>query len=185
MTKRWLGMDRRGLVKAARAWLLAGAVTVGAAMATPVASAAPATQEIRSIDCSSLLGAGSYSNPKRVGAITQVTIVYDCPPLTSGRPFNVTYFAFALPGQPTPDAGVLTSYAAGSRDSGVHPRLAWGAQTTKGSLSAAYYNDGQFEGFYHSMNDLWAGNAWLVGAEKLSSPLGSLQTAWYTVTFVP
>jgi hypothetical protein len=114
-----------------------------------------------------------------------VLAVAPAPALAADGVRYVTYFAFSLPNEPTPDAAVGTFYAAGSADSGVHPRLAWGPQTQKGAAQSQYYSDGQVEGFSQSMSDLWAGNGWRLGAEKLSSPLGSLQTAWYSVTFIP
>jgi len=163
--------------------LFAALITFGASALVP--SAPASAQEVQYIDCGSLRGAGSYGDPIQIGAITQVTVVYDCAPITSGTGFNVRYFAFSLPYGPSPDAVVMTSYAAGVGDSGVHPRLAWGPQTVKGSRGAAYISDGNLEGFYHVMTDLWAGDGWRLGAEKLRNPLGSTQTAWYHVTFVP
>ena len=150
----------------------------------PSGREAAAQTPVRYLDCRSLAGAGAYANPLRVGAITQTTIVRNCPPLTSGTGFNVRYFSFSLPRTPSSGSYVMTMYNSAT-GSGVHPRLAWGASTVKGSLSSKYYRNGQTEGFYHSMADLWAGDAWRVGAEKLSSPLGSLQTAPYSVVFQP
>ena len=161
----------------------------GSLLAVPHSASAQgveAAASIRYLDCRSLAGTGSYSDPKRVGAITQTTIVTNCPPLTSGSGFNVRYFSFALNQRPTAQSYVMTYYQrSSSAESGVHPRLAWGAITVKNSLSAKYYRSGSLEAFYHTMGDLWAGGSWRLGAEKLSSPLGSLRTAPYNIAFVP
>ena len=168
-----------------RAILLTVAVLASVATSAAVPKGAAAAEGVRYLDCRSLAGAGSYSSPKWVGAITQPTVVYGCPPLTSGAGFNVRYFAFSLPRNPSADSFVMTYYESGAAGSGVHPRLASGASTVKRSSSAQYYSDAKIKGFYHAMADLWAGGSWRLGAEKLSSPLGSTQTASYNIVFVP
>jgi hypothetical protein len=149
-----------------------------AAPTTPAAARAP-----RTLDCRYLSGAGTYSNPKWIGSITDVTYVVNCPPLRSGAGYNVVYFSFSMPRTPSSGSAVMTYYQRGT-GSGIHPRLAWGATTVRGSLAAYYYLDSTYEGFYHSMGGLSAGT-WRLGAEKLSSPLGSTVTAWYNILLVP
>ncbi len=144
-----------------------------------------AAANVDSFDCTSMAGSGSYARPLRIGRVTRPTIVLDCPGLTSGRGFNVRYFSFSLPDRPTTESAVATHYlSAGNGLSGVHPRVAAGPRTVKHSLDAHYFNDGTYEGFYHVLADLTAGT-YRLGAEKLSSPLASIETDSFNVIIIP
>jgi hypothetical protein len=147
------------------------------------AAAAPSP---RYLDCAALPGAGTYANPSVIGSITMPTVVQNCPPLASGAAYAVRYFRFNLPKQPSASSAVLTYYQLRTTaQSGVHPCLLWSPWTVKDSLGTGYQDAKGYKGFYHPMSDLWAGTGWLIGAEKLSSPLGSVQTAPYNVLLTP
>lgn len=151
-----------------------------------VAQPASAAASPRYLNCAALPGVGSFANPRIIGSITVPTVVQNCPPLTSGAANAVRYFRFNLPRQPSGNSAVLTYYqlrVAGQ--SGVHPRLVWAPWTVKGSMGTAYLDARGYKGFYHPMGDLWSGSGWLLGAEKLTSPLGSVQTAPYNVLVTP
>lgn len=59
------------------------------------------------------------------------------------------------------------------------------AVTVKHSLDADFMRLGDLEGFAHATAGLLAEGTWLLGAEKLSSPLGSLVTEKFNVVIVP
>lgn len=147
------------------------------------ATAAPPSP--RYLNCAALPGAGTYANPRVIGAVKIPTVVRNCPPLSSGAQ-AVSYFRFNLPKQPSANSAVLTYYQLRTAaQSGVHPKLVWSPWTMKGSLGTGYLDARGYKGFYHPMADLWAGKGWLLGAEKVSSPAGSVQTAPYNVLVTP
>ena len=160
-------------------------LTAATAFATTAPDVAEAASPYRQISCTRLAGSGTYSNPYRIGTITQPTIVVGCRPLTSGRGFNTRYFSFDFRRQPSAGSAVMTYYQRrNASESGVHPRISSGPWTVKNSLSARYWRSGSLEGFYHLTRDLRPGQ-YRVGAEKLRSPLSSLQTASYNILIVP
>jgi hypothetical protein len=132
------------------------------------------------LDCSQLPGSGSFTDPLVIGTVTQTTIARGCRPLTSGSPYNVEYFVFELPSPAPPSSNAGSSYVlAPDADSAVHPRLA----TTGGFTLLTSSADG-----YWLNNDPGAGRrlpiggrvgTYILGFEKLFSPLGSLSTPPY------
>jgi hypothetical protein len=140
---------------------------------------------IRTIACSSLAGTGSYADPLRIGTVTRQTLIRGCAPLRSGAGFNVRYFLVGFARRPSRDAAVMTYYEPGGAGvSGVHPRVALGASTVRHSAEAMPYVDGRYRGFYLRLRGLGPGT-YRLGAEKLSSPLGSIVTARFHIAIVP
>ena len=155
-----------------------------AAVTGALALAAPAAAAV-TLDCRSLSGSGQYSDPVLIGAVTQPVVVANCPPLSSGAGFAVRYFSFSLPSGASASGVAMTYYRPGGPElSGVHPRLVRPPFTLKHSLAAIYTSGNGLEGFYHPIGDIGAG-AFLLGAEKLSSPLGSVQTVWFNILIKP
>src|SRR5689334_7805653 len=82
-------------------------------------------QNGRVLDCGSLSGAGSYSNPLRLGVIAGPIHVAGCSGLRSGSAFNVMYFAFELAAPPAPGTVVVGVVpGALNQTTAVHPRIA-------------------------------------------------------------
>ncbi|WP_033344324.1 hypothetical protein [Catenuloplanes japonicus] len=164
--------------------LIAAAAALFVAPSPATAVKAMAATQTRTLSCAALPGSGSYSDPRLIGDVTGPVVVRDCPALSSGAGFAVRYFRFNLPGQPSASSAALIYYPQGGV--GVHPRLVWPPRTVKGSTGGTGYLDQQgYTGFFHPMGDLWAGNGWLLGAEKLRSPLNSTQTSRYNVLITP
>jgi hypothetical protein len=169
---------------AALALLLAVPASAGA---TPVATAAAGTTPATagSLDCGSLSGSGSYGDPSRIGTVSGPVVISGCSPLRSGAGLAVRYFSFDLAAAPSSSSLVLTRYRPGAGPTGVHPRLSSGPRTLKGSRQARFVRSGGYEGFAHTLADVAGTGPWRVGAEKLSSPLGSTVTSPYDVVIVP
>jgi hypothetical protein len=144
-----------------------------------------AIKAVRYINCRALFGAGSFSNPLRVGLIRGITVVYGCPGLTSGRGFNVRYYMFTT----TYQAGVGS--AIGTRFilrpgaiSAVHPRLALtnGITLRTSSVHGFWVRNPPVLYRYLPVQGLFAGT-YIFGAEKLDSPLRSLRTPDFDIVF--
>ncbi|WP_157546799.1 hypothetical protein [Hamadaea tsunoensis] len=167
--------------------LAMGVAALGVAIAGTVASATPAeAATTRYLNCATLAGSGSYSNPKLLGTISVRTVVQNCPALSSGSGYNLRYFKFTLPRGASGSSLALTYYhRTSSSQSGVHPRIANGAYTVRSAASSRYYQDSYYQGFYQALYGLPAGSNYRLGAEKLSSPLGSVRTAPFNILIVP
>jgi hypothetical protein len=168
-------------ILAAAGLALAGAGTATAAPQAHTASSIAA----RTISCGSLSGSGSYANPYVIGRVTGPTVVAGCAPLRSGAGYTVRYFSFQFAAPPSARSAVGTRYRPTAGRSGVHPRVASGPVTIKRSLGATYFEGHGYQGFGHTFSDVRGTGPWRLGAEKLSSPLGSLITASYDVVIVP
>jgi hypothetical protein len=147
--------------------------------------AAPASAATVTVDCRHLPGTGEYANPLRVGTVTRPVVIMNCPPLSAGKGLAVRYFSFVLTAGASASGVAMTYYLPGGPGlSGVHPRLVRPPYTLKKSSAAFYTSGAGLEGFYQPIGDIGAGG-FLLGAEKLSSPLGSLPTVWFNVLIKP
>lgn len=143
------------------------------------------------ISCSSLRGAGTFSNPLVIGVVTRPVQVVNCPALSSGRSFNVRYFSFSLRSRGSRNSFVATGANLTTRvPSAVHPRIAsvsgFTLLTTSSSVASWVGNPNQ-PGFVWRMlpmNSL-AANTYILGAEKIDSPLRSTQTPAFTIAINP
>jgi hypothetical protein len=134
------------------------------------------------ISCSSLPGAGSFSNPLVIGVVTRNVLVRGCAPLTSGAGFNLTYFSFSL-SSTAPGAALVASLyqLAPPAISAVHPRLATaGGLTLSTSSSDGIWLGDPPYGRALPIGGLAPGS-YRLGMEKLDSPLRSLSTPAYNV----
>jgi hypothetical protein len=138
------------------------------------------------INCASLNGAGTFSNPKWLGSIDRTTKVVWCPGLTSGAGFNSRYYAFDLT-RSAPASSIIGPAFILTQDaqSAVHPRLALpNGFTLLTSLShGQWYSQPPWLLRYLPIGGLLAGRYWL-GVEKLDSPLRSLQTPSFDILIV-
>ena len=173
---------RRPTGRRARFVLAATLASTAALAAAPSYSASAA---YRVLDCRRLPGTGSFSDPVRIGILRRSTLVRSCRGLKSGRPFNVRYFSFTLTRRAPPGSavGALFTLRANAK-SAVHPRLA----TTDGWTLARSTTDGFWTGqspklgrFIRispipSTGQTLGAGTWIVGYEKLDSPLRSLRT---------
>ena len=172
-----------------KSWLLASLLLLTGGLFGSVSPAAAGT--LRTISCSSLPGAGTYSNPFRIGAVTTTTVVTDCAPLTSGSGFNTRYFSFTLT-QSAPSGsavGMITTLTP-TAQSAVHPGL---INPTNGWVIADSMSEGFWIGQYPTIgrflnisplqryNIALPAGAWVLRASKLDSPLRSLTTPSYHV----
>jgi hypothetical protein len=130
--------------------------------------------------CPLLPGAGTFSHPLLLGTITQTTVARLCQPLTSGPGFNHVYFSFTLPSS-APSGSYVAAHFETTPDalSAVHPRLAsTGGVTLKTSSS-----DGVWFGDPPNIRaipiDGLAPGTYILGFEKLDSPLRSLTTPYW------
>jgi len=168
--------------------ILAVALTVAlttVAGALPCAAPASAAGATVVVDCRRLTGGGHYADPLRIGAVTEPVVVVNCPPLTSGAASAVRYFSFELPAGAGAAGVAMTYYTPGGPAlSGVHPRLIRAPYTVKHSSAALYTSGNGLEGFLHPIGDLGPGS-FLLGAEKLPSPLGSVRTVWFNILIRP
>ena len=167
-----------------RRMLISALTAAVAAAAGAVVLPQPAAATVAA-DCRRLAGSGRYSDPVRIGAVTQPVFLVNCPPLTSGTGYAVRYFSFSLPAGASPAGLAMTYYKPGGPGlSGVHPRVVRPPHTVQHSSAAIYTSGGGMEGFYQPIGELGTGR-FLLGAEKLSSPRGSVQTVWFNVVIKP
>ncbi|MDN0200713.1 hypothetical protein [Streptomyces sp. S.PNR 29] len=159
---------------------------VGGLVASPASAGSTKGLEFQDIPCNSLQGSGTYSDPLRLGSVGRPIFLSECPPLRSGVGYNVRYFSFEYEQNPSQDSFAGTFYmVSGTGASGVHPRMSLNGVTMRHSLDAKFTRLGDLEGFAHATAGLPAEGTWRLGAEKLSSPLGSLVTEEFNVVIVP
>jgi hypothetical protein len=136
--------------------------------------------------CSDLNGAGSLNDPLRLGEITRKTIVRDCAPLTSGKPYDVRYFSFTLGEKPGIGAVAGARFILSDRQSSAtNPRLISGGVTVKDTSEGEWAGDSPyFTGRFLRIDDIGSGS-YVLGFEKLTSPLGSLSSPPFDVEIDP
>lgn len=78
--------------------------------------------DVVNIDCSTLVGSGSFSNPLNIGPISSTTFITGCPSLTPGSGFNKRSFIFRLEQLPTQNSAICTGVTSDS-NSAVHPSI--------------------------------------------------------------
>jgi hypothetical protein len=166
-------------------------VAVSAALLTGLAGATPASASTE-YSCSDLSGAGSFSDPLQIGVVEGDVVISDCAPLTSGEGYDVEYFSFTLD-SPAPEVSYVASRFTLTSDaiSAVNPRLATsGGYTLLHSSSGVWLGDEpNFTGRLQYLSplggnggDLNAGT-YVLGMEKIDSPLRSLTTPSYNIVF--
>ncbi len=156
-----------------------------------VATAAPARSlTFRQLKCSALGGAGTFSDPIVIGSITTPTQVTNCERLSSGVSYNHRYYQFTLESDASAEAaaGAVVRTTRDAR-SAVHPRLA----TPRGRILLTSRRNGYWEGNpnvlgrvgrFIPLSGLSAG-VYILGVEKLDSPLRSTRTNRFTIVVVP
>lgn len=159
-------------------------------MLFPARGAEPQTSGFVQVPCSAFRGSGSFSDPIHIGLVSRPAIITNCPRLSSGRGFNVRYYRISLPAHRSTGAvaGAVSSLVPGAK-SAVHPRLA----TTNGfTLSTSSAN-----GFWVGNPSVYgpvgryvplggvSGGTYILGFEKLDSPLRSLQTPDFNIMIIP
>ncbi|MGX1543787.1 hypothetical protein [Streptomyces adustus] len=164
---------------------------VAAALAVVGAVAPDASAATYRYDCRRLAGAGSYSSPKQLGNVTGRTVVaVDCPPLTSGLPYNHRYFSFTLTRAARVPSLVGATFRLNSaQSSAVNPSLSrgpvtwlhtsagiWTRDQTTGALNGRYLPLAPYPG-----GGVLPAGTYRVDMQKLRSPLSSLSTPWFNV----
>lgn len=152
------------------------------------------TQEFRQIAFSELQGSGSWSDPIIIGPVSEPTMIINCPPLASGtylkKSYIFRYFQITLETHPSAQAvaGAVVR-PTGNAKSAVHPRLASldGGTLLKSSADGFWVGNPDTDetfGRYIPLKDLEAGT-YMLGVEKMDSPLRSIQTPVFTLVVVP
>jgi hypothetical protein len=140
----------------------------------------------QSLNCTDLPGAGSYSNPIRIGVISRTILIRDCPGLSSGSGFNVRYYSFDLE-QTAPNGSMMGTIftSASGAVSAVHPRLSAANGTTllTSRRDGSWLEQGGWTMRYLNIAGLTPGQ-YRFGTEKLDSPLRSLQTPTFNMLIV-
>ncbi|WP_436757635.1 hypothetical protein [Streptosporangium sp. V21-05] len=154
------------------------------APATP-ASAETSGASVTAVNCRSLAGSGSYSNPLRLGTVRGTIVAVDCPPLTSGAGYNHRYFIFSTVRTAGRNSAAGARFQLSGNLSAVHPRLASGPVTVLRSLQHGFWTGtaSNLTGRYLPLAGLNAGT-YRLGVEKLRSPLSSLSTPWFDAVIV-
>jgi hypothetical protein len=128
--------------------------------------------------CGGLSGNGSYSNPHPIGTVSGTTRLSGCARLTSGDPFDVEYFSLSISATPGPGSRVGARFVTSGNESAVHPRLVRKDGGVTVLKSADGFSDAS--GRWLSIAGIAPG-AYILGFEKLRSPLSSLETSTYDV----
>lgn len=148
------------------------------ALAVLAGAPAPAAQGQGAFPCAGLPGAGSFANPLHIGAIGQTTVLTGCSSLSSGSGFSSRYYSFDLV-RPAPGGAVVaTSFVpVPAAQSAVHPRLAAanGMTLLTSRRDGAWAEQPPAQIRYLPIGGLAPGR-YLLGVEKIDSPLRSLQT---------
>jgi hypothetical protein len=153
-------------------------LSVGLAIGMPFAivSSLPLpvqAQQVVQIPCSSLPGAGSFSNPLAIGVVTRPVRITNCSRLSSGRGFNSRYFSFTL--RSTGNQGSFVAAGVNlvpGANSAVHPNIA----TTGGFRVRTSTANGSWIGNPEQFGPVWRlvplvnlpANPYVLGVEKLS-----------------
>ncbi|MFI6285801.1 hypothetical protein ACIBCM_13770 [Streptomyces sp. NPDC051018] len=137
------------------------------------------------MDCGSLPGSGTFSDPLRLGvAGVRPVVARGCQPLTPGSPFHVRYFSFTLVGTPGANAEAGASFTIDRDGIGpVYPAVIMpGGWILKPSLGSGYWTGTEpfFTGRYQAISDLKPGT-YILSTEKMDSPFNSLTTPPYDV----
>ncbi|OIJ63578.1 hypothetical protein [Streptomyces mangrovisoli] len=169
-------------------WLGVAATLALAIVGTAAPDASAATYRY---DCRRLAGAGSYSSPFQLGNVTGRTVVaVNCPPLTSGVPYNHRYFAFTLTrAARVPSLVGATFQLNSAQSSAVNPSLSRGPVTWLHTSAGIWTRDrstGALNGRYLPLAPYPGGGVlpagtYRVDMQKLRSPLSSLSTPWFNV----
>jgi hypothetical protein len=138
---------------------------------------------LQTLNCAALPGAGSYSNPIWIGAISGSTILRGCPGLSSGSGYNSRFYEFTLTRPATAGSIIGTVFANGT--SPVHPRLATPAGVTllNSRLNGAWHETGARTLRYLPIDELQPGT-YIIGTEKLDSPGRSLETGTFAIAII-
>ncbi len=169
-------------------------LSVGLAIGTPFAivSSLPLpvqAQQVVQIPCSSLRGAGSFSNPLAIGVVTRPVRITNCPRLSSGSGFRSRFFSFTL--RSTGSQGSFVATGANlvrGAVSAVHPRVA-----SVSGVKLRTDADGRWVGNPDQLGPVWRlvpltnlpANTYVLGADKLDSPLRSTQTPNFDIVISP
>lgn len=152
------------------------------------------TQDIRQIAFSELQGSGSWSDPLIIGPVSKPTMIVNCPPLASGTYLNKSYifryFKITLENPPTAQAAIgAVVRPTGNVISAVHPRLASlrGLTLLRSSADGFWVGNPESDemfGRYIPLAGIEPGT-YMLGVEKMDSPLRSVQTPAFTLLIVP
>ncbi|MFF0450085.1 hypothetical protein ACFYT4_27470 [Streptomyces sp. NPDC004609] len=138
----------------------------------------------QSLNCGSLPGSGTFTDPLRLGVIHGSVTAQGCLPLTPGKPFNVRYFSFTLPTAPGANAHAGASFTINQDGIGpVYPAVIMpGGWILKHSLGSGYWTGTEpfFTGRYQEISDLNPGT-YILSTEKLDTAINSLTTPHYDV----
>lgn len=170
--------------------LLAG-LTLGTSLAVLSSINLRAQAQFVQIPCSSLRGAGTFSNPLVIGVVTRPVLIVNCPALSSGRGFNVRYFSFSLRSRGNQDSFAATGANITAQiPSAVHPRIVTQSGFT---LLTSFSPSAFWIGNPNQPGPLWrvlplnalSAGSYILGAEKLDSPVRSIQTPNFTIAISP
>jgi hypothetical protein len=170
-------------------------LSVGLAIGIPFAivSSLPLpvqAQQVVQIPCSSLPGAGSFSNPLAIGVVTRPVRITNCSRLSSGRGFSSRFFSFTL--RSTGSQGSFVASGANlvpGAISAVHPNVS----TTGGFRVRTTLANGSWIGNPDQLGLVWRllplvnlpANPYVLGVEKIDSPLRSALTPNFDLVINP
>ncbi|MFF0577685.1 hypothetical protein [Streptosporangium saharense] len=162
-----------------------GLTALLALAAQPLASPATASETGASavtVNCRSLPGSGSFSNPLRLGVVRGTVVAVGCPPLSSGAGYVSRYFLFSTARTAGRGSVAGARFRLSGNLSAVHPRLASGAVTVLRSTQHGFWTGSSpnFTGRYLPIAGLNPGT-YRLGVEKLRSPLSSLSTPYFDI----
>ena len=160
---------------------------LGLAMPPGLSEGAWAQAAPQYIDCSTLVGTGDAMDPIRLGAVEGTVILVGCPALMAGyNPNNSRYYSFELL-RPAPAGAVVGAsfVRVAGASSAVHPRLATAAGVTllTSRQHGVWAEQPPATVRYLPIAGLPPGH-YVLGVEKLGSPLASLQTPSFNVLIV-
>ncbi|WP_371785402.1 hypothetical protein [Streptosporangium subroseum] len=145
-------------------------------------SATASATSVTTVNCRSLRGSGSYSDPLRLGTVRGTVVATGCPALTSGSGNVYRYFIFSTVRTAGRGSAAGARFRLTGNLSAVHPRLASGPVTVLRSMQHGFWTgrSPNFTGRYLPIGGLYAGT-YRLGVEKLRSPLSSLSTPRFDV----
>ncbi|QDE90527.1 hypothetical protein BHS06_17025 [Myxococcus xanthus] len=165
-------------------------VPATATHAYPVPADPGPSSAIQELECSSLPGSGRYSDPIEVGVVTGSMLIRGCEALTSGAAFSSRYFRFTLTDAAPQNAAVGAFFlTSAGQESAVHPRLAGtnGVTVATSSADGVWIEAVPLTGRFLPIGPLnrhgspLPAGTWMLGFEKLHSPLSSLSTPAFDV----